>query len=255
MTTSRPDSDGNPATVASPAARPQRPLVARRLTGALMQRIAAQFERPTGLGGELAGRVMAGRHSNVDRNRWLVDLLDVRAGQRLLEVGPGPGIAVAELARRVPDVGIVVVDHSPVMLRQTAARNRDLAAAGRLRAVERPAERIGPDLGEFDRIYSMNVWQFWADQEAVVRTLARRLLPGGLLAVGYQPRHANATAADTDAAGRCLADQLTESGLDVIDRPTLDLAPTPVVVVRARRPTSDGGEEATGHREIRPFAR
>jgi hypothetical protein len=84
----------------------------------------------------------------------------------------------------------------------------------------------------------MNVWQFWADQEAVLSDLARRLAPGGLLAMGLQPRAPGATAADTDAAARCLIDQFTRIGLTDPERHQLDLDPVPVTCVTGRRPRS-----------------
>jgi hypothetical protein len=60
--------------------------------------LAGQFHRPHGVGGHLAGWVMAHRCSNRRRNRWVVSLLDVQPAGRVLEIGFGPGIAIAELS-------------------------------------------------------------------------------------------------------------------------------------------------------------
>ena len=66
----------------------------------------------------MAGWVMAHRVSNRRRNAWVVSLLDVRPGDRVLEIGFGPGLALAELSRRVGPTGRVYgIDHSEVMLR------------------------------------------------------------------------------------------------------------------------------------------
>jgi protein-L-isoaspartate O-methyltransferase len=48
----------------------------------------------------MAGWVMAHRRSNRLRDRWAVSLLDVHPTDRVLEIGFGPGVAIAELARR-----------------------------------------------------------------------------------------------------------------------------------------------------------
>jgi hypothetical protein len=69
----------------------------------LIERVRAQFGRPTGLPGRMAGWVMAYRSSNRRRNAWAVSLLDVQRDDRLLEIGFGPGIAIRELARLAAD--------------------------------------------------------------------------------------------------------------------------------------------------------
>lgn len=60
----------------------------------------SQFGRPRGLLGRLAGRIMASRGSNLARNQWAVELLEVRPDDRILEVGFGPGVAVAVIGAR-----------------------------------------------------------------------------------------------------------------------------------------------------------
>lgn len=47
------------------------------MTNALRRRAIEQFGNPHGLVGRLAGRIMASRSSNIERNRWAVDLLDL----------------------------------------------------------------------------------------------------------------------------------------------------------------------------------
>jgi ubiquinone/menaquinone biosynthesis C-methylase UbiE len=67
---------------------------------------------------------MAHRPSNRQRNSWVVSLLDLRPADRVLEINFGPGLAIAELARRAGDSGHVYgIDHSDVMLPQAARRN------------------------------------------------------------------------------------------------------------------------------------
>jgi ubiquinone/menaquinone biosynthesis C-methylase UbiE len=180
---------------------------------------------------------MATRGSNVERNRWLVDLLQLERSHRVLELGPGPGVALAAASSIVVDGEIVGVDHSTTMIAQATRRNRPAVQAGRVQLREGSAEDLPADLGRFDRVYSMNVWQFWSDQEAVIAGLAEHhLRPGGILAVGYQPRSQGATAADTDAAGRCLVDQLGGAGLVEVRAHQLDLDLVPAVAVLGRFP-------------------
>jgi ubiquinone/menaquinone biosynthesis C-methylase UbiE len=72
--------------------------------------------------------MFAHRPSNRQRNRWVVSLLGVQPTDQVLEIGFGPGVAVAALARA--GAGHVYgIDHSAVMLRQASRRNDPLTTA------------------------------------------------------------------------------------------------------------------------------
>ena len=90
------------------------------------------FVRPWGFAGWLAGWEMALRRSNRKRNRWAVALLDVQPQDHILEIGFGPGLAIRELARRATDGFVLGIDHSEVMVRQAAVRNRAAVDQGRV---------------------------------------------------------------------------------------------------------------------------
>ena len=64
--------------------------------------LVGQFHHPSGLLGRLAGWIMATRESNLSRNRWTVDLLDIEESDDVLELGPGPGVTLQLLLSRVP---------------------------------------------------------------------------------------------------------------------------------------------------------
>jgi hypothetical protein len=66
---------------------------------ALDRDVIGQGHQPRGAAGSVTGWVFAHRPSNRQRNRWTVSLLGVRPADRVLEVGFGPGVAVAELVR------------------------------------------------------------------------------------------------------------------------------------------------------------
>src|ERR1700753_1993782 len=81
-----------------------------------------QGHHPRGAAGSVTGWVFAHRPSNRQRNRWVVSLLDVRPADQVLEIGFGPGVAVAALVR-AGAAHVYGIDHSGVMLRQASRRN------------------------------------------------------------------------------------------------------------------------------------
>jgi SAM-dependent methyltransferase len=178
-----------------------------RTTSAFMRMVVRQFGHPRGPLGAVAGWIMAGRASNRIRNSWTIALLDLAPGDRVLELGSGPGLALAEIAPLLTAGKVVGVDHSATMVRQARRRNREALRDGRLE-IHRASADAAPGLGApFDKILAINAYQFFDDQVATLERLRESLRPGGRIAITFQPRWRGATDADAMQAGaRILAD-------------------------------------------------
>src|ERR671922_1026964 len=118
--------------------------------GWVMGRLVRQGHHPTGPAGRATGWMMGRRSSNVRRNRWAVELLAVEPTDRILELGCGPGVAIAALATRATRGLVVGVDHSEVMIRQARRRNAAAIRAGRVRLIHEPVEHLQLTDGPFD---------------------------------------------------------------------------------------------------------
>ncbi|MEZ5667092.1 MAG: methyltransferase domain-containing protein [Alphaproteobacteria bacterium] len=198
------------------APRPRRPSAIAR---AWRRYVYAQFGNPHGPVGLLAGRIMLRKQSNVRRNLWTVDLLALRRGMHVLEIGHGPGFALQQVCARLGDDGSAVgFDRSAAMTGMARRRNRAAVAAGRLRLLTGTVEpdqmgRFGALDGPFDRIYAVNVVHFWTDPIAVLCNLAQRLAPSGRLLITLQPRSGDRSEDGVRAAGALLAERLRAAGL------------------------------------------
>jgi SAM-dependent methyltransferase len=199
----------------------------------LRQHLISQFHRPRGVVGRAVGWFMAHRGSNRRRNIWVVGLLDLQPTDRVLEVGFGPGIAIAELARRVTQGRVYGIDHSEVMVRQATRRNAAAVRAGRVELLHAPVDRLPTFDTPFDVILAVNSLGFWPDPAQRLSELRDLLRPGGRIALVSQPRCAGANAGTTERAGRELRDRLTAAGLTDTRVETLDLDP-PVACVIGR---------------------
>lgn len=201
-----------------------------------VMKVVGQFHRPTGLGGQAAGWVMAHRGSNRKRNVWAVELLDVQPEDRVLEIGFGPGVAISELARRATRGLVCGIDHSEVMVRQATRRN---AAAVRADRVEL---RLGsvpelPDYAEpFDKILAVNNAMMWDDPSGRLRELRGLMRPGGRIAIALQPRGPGSSDETADRAAVEISEQLTTAGFADLRVETLELQPTKVVCVLGANP-------------------
>lgn len=201
----------------------------------LRTRLIRQFRQPHGPLGRLAGLIMATRPSNRERNRWTLALLELRPTDHVLELGFGPGYAIAEAARVLPQGIVYGIDHSDTMLAQASARNAQAIRRGQVRLCCGDAADLAWLPAPVDKIWSNNVVQFWSDPAAVFTTLLRASKPGGRVATAYQPRHRNATAADSDGMAASLQGILERCGYVDIRVERLPLDP-PVICVLARKP-------------------
>jgi SAM-dependent methyltransferase len=201
----------------------------------LRRRLVAQAHNPTGPVGHLEGWIFGHRSSNVRRNRWAVELLEVQPGDRIIELGCGPGVAVAALASRATHGLVVGVDHSAVVIGQARRRNAGAIAEGRVRLVHAPVEHLEVTDGPFDAALAVNTVGMWPEPTVRLREIGRLLRGGGRIALVSQPRCPAATAATSAAAADRLAAQLSEAGFEDIRVETLGLDP-PAVCVLATEP-------------------
>ena len=116
-----------------------------------------------------------GRYS-VQLSAQLADLAGVQAGQRVLDVGCGPGALTAVLVERVGAENVAAVDPSEPFV--AAARERNPGADVRLA----PAEELPFADDEFDAALAQLVVHFMSDAVAGIREMARVTKPGGAVA-------------------------------------------------------------------------
>jgi len=210
------------------------PRVAFAAVRVLDRDVIGQAHHPRGAAGRVTAWEMAHRPSNRRRGAWAVELLDVRPADRVLEIGFGPGEAIAGLVRA--GAGHVYgVDHSAVMLRRATRRNAAAIRAGRVTLAQAPVERLPFD-GPFTAILAVNTLAFWPAPPTRLTDLRHRLTPDGRIAILTQPRHPGATEDTTRAAAHEIESLLTEAGFAHPDTRYLALDPPAACVLAEPAP-------------------
>jgi SAM-dependent methyltransferase len=202
---------------------------------ALDRDVIGQAHHPRGAAGRVAAWEMAYRPSNRQRSRWVVSLLGVQPADKVLEIGFGPGLAIAALARA--GAGHVFgIDHSGVMLSYASRRNAAAIRAGRVTLVRASVDQVPAALdGPFNAILAVNSLGFWPAPAGRLAELRRRLAPGGRIAIASQPRCPGATADTSRDAAREIEGLLAAAGFTHLSTQTLPLSP-PVACVLAASP-------------------
>ncbi len=116
-----------------------------------------------------------GRYSQL-LSPQLADLAGVRAGQRVLDVGCGPGALTAELVARVGAGAVAAVDPSEPFVAAAGSRypGVDVRRAS--------AEHLPFQDAAFDASLAQLVVHFMADPVAGLAEMARVTMPGGVVA-------------------------------------------------------------------------
>jgi ubiquinone/menaquinone biosynthesis C-methylase UbiE len=157
------------------------------LTGAVafvwvvVVRIVSRFA-----GGEPCPYALAWLVNNPLRLRYMratLDRVGVRPGERVLELGPGPGAFTVDAARRTEPSGrLIAVDIQPRMI---AALEKRVQAAG-LTNVEThvaSAYELPLEDGSVDRAFLVTVLPEIPDRQRALAELRRVLKPEGVLSI------------------------------------------------------------------------
>jgi ubiquinone/menaquinone biosynthesis C-methylase UbiE len=116
-----------------------------------------------------------------ERLRRVVEQLDVRPGDRVLEIGCGHGVAATYVCERLDGGRLTAVDRSPKMIAAAARRNAAHVEAGRAEFVAMRLEELDLGARRFDVAFAVRVGLFRREPERARALVEPYLAPGGRL--------------------------------------------------------------------------
>jgi len=145
--------------------------------------IARQAGHPTGILGRLVARIMA--METVTINRRVLELLDLEAGSRVLEIGFGHGRTLARVAELAPKGLVAGIDISAEMVQMARRHNRNSIAKGLIEVKCASSDRIPYPDESFDRAYAVHTFYFWDDPLGHLREIYRIARVGGRFVLAF----------------------------------------------------------------------
>ncbi len=113
-----------------------------------------------------------------------LDSLNLQNGDRVADVGCGPGVHLGRILERVaPDGEVYGIDTNPERLAVAAAMLPDEIKRGSIRLIEGDLHALDSDLGTFDLIWMSLVLHHEAIPVEVIRGLRANVAAGGRIAI------------------------------------------------------------------------
>lgn len=184
-----------------------------------------------------------------DVNDAVIELVDPRSGERVVDIGAGMGAGTV-VAARTAAAEVVAVEPTPFMRRTLRARRLFQRSRSNITVVDGSAEHIPVDDHTVDAIWAVNTMHHWVDPEHGAAEIARALRPGGRVVLVDEnfedpthPEYERFAADHGDAHGFTMVDAqrmgrlLTAAGLTEVDAALRNVAGRPTISVRAAAPT------------------
>lgn len=143
--------------------------------------------QPSGWLGRAVGHLMAWKNASI--NRLAVQRLTVRPTDHILEIGFGPGHAIALAAAGVTNGFVAGIDLSDVMVEQATRRNKQAIQAGHVELKQGTVLDLPYAEARFDKVFAVNNLHIWPDQERALCEIRRVLKEGGLLLLPLRMKH------------------------------------------------------------------
>jgi ubiquinone/menaquinone biosynthesis C-methylase UbiE len=144
------------------------------------------FGRPQGILGRFGGIIMASMNRAFTYS--VIDLLDIKPKDRVLEIGFGSGVGIQRLAELASAGYIAGIDYSKEMVEQATARNKSAIEAGLVDLRQISVESLPFEDNTFDKALAVNSMQVWSDAAIGLREIRRVIKnAGGKIALGFTP--------------------------------------------------------------------
>jgi ubiquinone/menaquinone biosynthesis C-methylase UbiE len=120
-----------------------------------------------------------------ERLRSVVEQLDIRPDDRVLEIGCGHGVAATLVCQLLESGHLTAVDRSAKMIEAAQRRNAVFVEAGRAEFLVAALEELELGQRRFDKIFAVRVGLFHREPERAHELAGKWLAPGGAVSAFF----------------------------------------------------------------------
>lgn len=180
-----------------------------------MKKLFAQFARPYGQLGKLAGWFMANENRKI--NKWTIDFLDIQTNDHILEIGFGPGKSLKYINNQANSINITGIDPSEAMVYQALRRLNKHLINGQICLREGYADEIPKLTRKVDKVLVINNITFWKNPVGTLEKIRQQMNEDGKIALTIKPHEKGATDETSELIGGQLSTLLDHAGFTNIE--------------------------------------
>ena len=150
------------------------------------QKVASQLRCPSGEEApEVAQRM---NESNYSLNQKCIGLLQLRASDSVLEIGPGNGAFVGDIINVAEDITYMGLDWSAEMVAEAQRINERLVTLGCVQFEQGNSQHLPFESGIFDKVFTAHTLYFWENPSEHLAEIRRVMKPLGLFCIAFGDR-------------------------------------------------------------------
>lgn len=145
----------------------------------MFRKIAMQFKKPSGFWGKISSNMMI--KGNRPAYDVLLNDLNIQSGDKILEIGYGPGVGIGLIAEKFGSCSLYGIDFSELMFKRAAKRNKQFIEDNKVKLFYGDFIETDINTKDFDKIFFLNVVYFWDDLHKPFKKVHSLLKDGGVL--------------------------------------------------------------------------
>jgi ubiquinone/menaquinone biosynthesis C-methylase UbiE len=147
----------------------------------ILRKIGMQFKKPGGIPGLIISELMKFGNRPAYEN-LLKDLL-IQSGDKILEIGYGPGVGISLISNRTKSGEIFGIDFSELMYKRASRRNFRFIKNNRVHLMYGDFVETDLNTTAFDKIFCINVVYFWDDLQKPFKKINSLLKDNGTFCI------------------------------------------------------------------------
>jgi SAM-dependent methyltransferase len=127
----------------------------------MLKSLGQQLRKPSGIYGRLVSLLL--RLRNRQFYMRIIDELKLKRGDKIFEIGYGPGLGIEMIAKKSDPYLIHGIDFSELMYNQAIRRNKQFIDKGMVKLDFGDFLSYQPLFEKYNKIFCVNVIYFWSD--------------------------------------------------------------------------------------------